>query len=98
MQRWRNLPHPSMVCQPEHVHALAEIPEGICEEKVVRLLKGVSAHDVLKDHPVLRAHGSLWAGGADKTPIPQSDLPVVADYIKIRTSITARSRIKTPPL
>jgi REP element-mobilizing transposase RayT len=64
---------------PEHVHALIDLPTALCIEEVVHLLKGSSSHWINESNLVPGKFG--WARGYGAFSVSQSALPEVAHYI-----------------
>ncbi len=64
---------------PEHVHALIDLPTSKSIEEVVKLLKGSSSHDV-NEQRILRGRFS-WGRGYGAFSVSHSDVGRVAAYI-----------------
>jgi len=66
-------------CNPEHVHALIDLPTNKSIEEVVQLLKGSSSHWI-NENRLLRGRFS-WGRGYGAFSISQSHADRVAAYI-----------------
>jgi REP element-mobilizing transposase RayT len=64
---------------PEHVHALIDLPTSKSIEEVVKLLKGSSSHDI-NEQRILRGRFS-WGRGYGAFSVSHSDVGRVASYI-----------------
>ena len=64
---------------PDHVHALIDVPTGLSIEKVVQLLKGSSSHWV-NSNELLRGKFA-WARGYGAFSASHSNVDLVARYI-----------------
>ena len=64
---------------PEHVHALIDLPTGKCVEEVVQLFKGSSSHWINKNR-LLRGKFA-WGRGYGAFSVSHSDVDRVAAYI-----------------
>jgi len=64
---------------PEHVHALIDLPTGFSIEKVVQLLKGSSSHWVNSNELVTGKFA--WGRGYGAFSVPHSNVDLVARYI-----------------
>lgn len=64
---------------PEHVHALIDLPTSKSIEEVVKLLKGSSSHDI-NEQRILRGRFS-WGRGYGAFSVSHSDVGRVAAYI-----------------
>lgn len=64
---------------PEHVHALIDLPTGKSIEEVVKLLKGSSSHWINEQH-FLRGRFA-WGRGYGAFSVSHSDVGRVAAYI-----------------
>lgn len=64
---------------PDHVHALIDLPTGLSVEKVVQLLKGSSSHWV--DSNDLITGKFAWGRGYGAFSVSHSNLDLVARYI-----------------
>lgn len=64
---------------PEHVHALIDLPTNLCIEEAVQLLKGASSHWINASN--LMACKFTWGRGYGAFSVSQSALPDVGNYI-----------------
>lgn len=64
---------------PEHVHALIDLPTSKSIEEVVKLLKGSSSHRINEER-ILRGRFS-WGRGYGAFSVSHSDVGRVASYI-----------------
>ena len=64
---------------PDHVHALIDVPTGLSIEKVVQLLKGSSSHWVNSNE--LLTEKFAWARGYGAFSVSHSNVDLVARYI-----------------
>jgi putative transposase len=64
---------------PEHVHALIDLPTSKSIEEVAKLLKGSSSHWINQQH-ILRGRFS-WGRGYGAFSVSHSDVGRVASYI-----------------
>ena len=64
---------------PDHVHALIDLPTGFSMEKVVQLLKGSSSHWVNSNDLV--AGKFAWSRGYGAFSVSHSNVDAVARYI-----------------
>jgi REP element-mobilizing transposase RayT len=64
---------------PEHVHALIDLPTNKCIEEVVQLFKGSSSHWI-NEMRLLRGRFS-WGRGYGAFSVSHSDVDRVASYI-----------------
>ena len=64
---------------PDHVHALIDLPTGFSIEKMVQLLKGSSSHWVNSNN--LLAGKFAWGRGYGAFSVSHSNVDVVARYI-----------------
>ena len=64
---------------PEHVHALIDLPTSKSIEEVVKLLKGSSSHEINQQR-ILRGRFS-WGRGYGAFSVSHSDVGRVASYI-----------------
>jgi len=64
---------------PDHVHALIDVPTGLSIEKVVQLLKGSSSHWV-NSNELLKGKFA-WARGYGAFSVSHSNVDLVARYI-----------------
>ena len=64
---------------PDHVHALIDVPTGSSIEKIVQLLKGSSSHWV-NCHELLTGKFA-WARGYGAFSVSHSNVDLVARYI-----------------
>ena len=64
---------------PDHVHALIDVPTGLSIEKVVQLLKGSSSHWVNSNE--LLSGKFAWARGYGAFSVSHSNVDLVARYI-----------------
>jgi putative transposase len=66
-------------CNPEHVHALIDLPTSRSIEEVVKLLKGSSSHWI-NENRLLRGRFS-WGRGYGAFSVSHSHVDQVAAYI-----------------
>jgi putative transposase len=64
---------------PDHVHALIDLPTSMCIEDVMHLLKGASSHWINEQGLVPGKFG--WQRGYGAFSVSQSSVPEVCDYI-----------------
>jgi REP element-mobilizing transposase RayT len=64
---------------PDHIHALIDLPTGLSIEKVVQLLKGSSSHWVNSNE--LLAGKFAWGRGYGAFSVSHSNVDVIARYI-----------------
>ena len=64
---------------PDHVHALIDVPTGLSIEKVVQLLKGSSSHWVNSNE--LLTGKFAWSRGYGAFSVSHSNVDLVARYI-----------------
>ena len=64
---------------PEHVHALIDLPTGMSIEEVVKLLKGSSSHWI-NENKLLRGRFS-WGRGYGAFSVSHSQVDQVAAYV-----------------
>ena len=64
---------------PDHVHALVDLPTQLCIEEVMHLLKGASSHWINENALVPGKFG--WGRGYGAFSVSQSGVDGVADYI-----------------
>lgn len=64
---------------PEHVHALIDLPTNKCLEEVIQLFKGSSSHWI-NEEKLLRGRFS-WGRGYGAFSVSHSDVDRVAAYI-----------------
>ena len=64
---------------PEHVHALIDLPTNKCIEEVLHLFKGASSHWI-NENRLLRGHFA-WGRGYGAFSVSHSDIGRVAAYI-----------------
>jgi REP element-mobilizing transposase RayT len=64
---------------PEHVHALVELPTNMTVEECVKLLKGASSHVINRERLV---HGKFsWGRGYAAFSVSESQISKVSEYI-----------------
>ena len=66
-------------CNPDHVHALIDLPTSQSIEQVVKLLKGSSSHWINQNHLVKGRFA--WGRGYGAFSVSHSDVSKVATYI-----------------
>ena len=64
---------------PEHVHALIDLPTSLSIEEVMQLLKGGSSHWINEQNFVPGKFG--WGRGHGVFSVSESEVPRVANYI-----------------
>jgi REP element-mobilizing transposase RayT len=64
---------------PDHVHALIDLPTGLSIEKVVQLLKGSSSHWVNSNDVIMGKFA--WGRGYGAFSVSHSNVDSVAHYI-----------------
>ncbi|MBI3878627.1 MAG: IS200/IS605 family transposase [Verrucomicrobia bacterium] len=64
---------------PEHVHALVDLPTSLCIEDMMQFLKGGSSHWVNEQNLVPGKFG--WGRGYGVFSVSQSGVPAVGAYI-----------------
>jgi len=64
---------------PDHVHALVDLPTHLCVEELMQLLKGSSAHWLNENNLVPGKFG--WGRGYGAFSVSQSGVEAVANYI-----------------
>lgn len=64
---------------PDHTHALIDLPTNICIEEVIKLFKGSSSHWINQQR-MLKGHFS-WGRGYGAFSVSHSDVDRVARYI-----------------
>ena len=64
---------------PDHTHALIDLPTNICIEEVIKLFKGASSHWI-NEQRMLKGHFS-WGRGYGAFSVSHSDVDQVARYI-----------------
>ena len=64
---------------PEHVHALIDLPTSLCTEELMQLFKGSSSHWINETNLVPGKFG--WGRGYGAFSVSQSGLAEVARYI-----------------
>src|SRR5262245_36138941 len=64
---------------PDHVHALVDVPTGLSIEKVVQLLKGSSSHWVNSNYIITGKFA--WGRGYGAFSVSHSNVDLVARYI-----------------
>ena len=72
---------------PDHVHALIDVPTGLSIEKVVQLLKGSSSHWVNSNE--LLTGKFAWARGYGAFSVSHSNVDLVGVTLSIRKNTTA---------
>ena len=68
----------------DHVHMLVMIPPKLSVSKALQVMKGKSAHLLLKEFPELRRElppGTFWARGFYARSIGEMNEQLVRDYI-----------------
>jgi putative transposase len=77
---------------PDHVHALIDLPTAISIEKLVQLLKGSSSHWVNSNKLVTGKFA--WGRGYAAFSVSHSNVDLVARYIADQENIIARARLR----
>ena len=70
---------------PEHVHALASLPNGMTDSRALALLKGRSSYLIFRnrEHVALRYHKRhFWAPSSYSATVGVNDLAACETYIK----------------
>jgi putative transposase len=68
---------------PEHVHALIDLPTNLTIEEVAKLFKGASSHWINENDIITGKFG--WGRGYGSFSVSQSDVARVAKYIANQT-------------
>jgi len=75
-----NVPLESLNIQPEHIHALVNLPTNICLSDFVKNIKGASSH-WLNSEQIAKSKFT-WQRGFGGYSVSASQLDVVKKYIK----------------
>ena len=70
---------------PEHVHALATLPNGMTDSRALQLLKGLSSYLIFRnrEHVALRyPKHHFWAPSSYSATVGENDLVACEAYIK----------------
>lgn len=79
-----NVPLESLNIQPEHVHALVDLPSNICLSDFMQKMKGASSHWI-NDKNIINGKFA-WQRGFGAYSVSASQLNKVKNYIKNQSS------------
>lgn len=73
-----------LAVQPEHVHAIVELPLTLAPADALQRLKGGSSFMFFKERPEMREcmGGSLWSAGKFATSLGRGDLEPTREYVR----------------
>ena len=75
-----NVPLEQLNIQPEHIHALVDLPSNICLSDYVKNIKGSSSHWINSNN-ILKGKFE-WQRGFGAYSVSASQLDIVKNYIK----------------
>ncbi|HYG36742.1 MAG TPA: IS200/IS605 family transposase [Clostridia bacterium] len=64
---------------PDHVHAVVDLPTHLCIEELMHLLKGASSHWINENHLLSSKFG--WGRGYGAFSVSHSGVGIVARYV-----------------
>jgi len=85
-----NIPFEQLNIQPEHVHALIDLPPNRCLSDIVRIIKGESTHWINKNKLLKNRFG--WQRGYGAYSVSATKLKTVKSYIQ---NLTEHHKRKT---
>ena len=74
-----------MAVMPDHLHLIVEIPSTMSISKAFHVLKGASAHELLKRQPKFRLRyprGHFWSPGKFYRTVGDADVETTINYVK----------------